>query len=88
MKRWASAEGVTVPIQAVYDVMGNLFNVQSPNDLTGALTRRLASLVIPGQAGPTGKTEASRGGDGSLSKTYFYESNLNYQLQYQPCSGP
>jgi hypothetical protein len=42
----------------VYDITGNIFNVQSPSDLTGALTQRLASLVIPGQAGPTGKIES------------------------------
>ena len=28
IKQWASLSGVTIPIQAVYDVVGNLFNVQ------------------------------------------------------------
>ena len=51
-KQWATSEGVTVPIQAAYDLVGNLFNVQSPTDLDGALSRRLGALIIPGQAGP------------------------------------
>ena len=51
-KQWATPEGVTVPIQAAYDLVGNLFNVQSPGDLDGALSRRLGALIIPGQAGP------------------------------------
>ncbi len=32
--------------------MGNLFNVQTPKDLEGAVSQRLAALVMPGQAGP------------------------------------
>lgn len=36
---------VQLPIQAVFDMVGNLFNVQTPTDLDGALSKRLASLV-------------------------------------------
>ncbi|MEW5312328.1 MAG: hypothetical protein WDW38_003970 [Sanguina aurantia] len=49
---WASERGCQIPIQAVYDLVGNLFNVQSPTELDGAVGRRLGSLVLPGHTGP------------------------------------
>ena len=33
--------------------MIGLFPAQSPSDLDGTVTRRLAAIIIPGQAGPT-----------------------------------
>ncbi|GLI60595.1 hypothetical protein VaNZ11_002742 [Volvox africanus] len=51
-KRWATPEGVQIPMPAVMDLVGNLFNVQSPGDLDGALSVRLAAIVTPGVAGP------------------------------------
>lgn len=38
---------------AVLDLVGNLFNVQSPGDLDGAISLRLAAIVTPGAAGPS-----------------------------------
>ncbi|KAG2444934.1 hypothetical protein HXX76_001670 [Chlamydomonas incerta] len=51
-KRWGSAEGVQIPMPAVLDLVGNLFNVQAPADLDGAVSVRLAAIVTPGAAGP------------------------------------
>ncbi|GIL91134.1 hypothetical protein Vretifemale_18794 [Volvox reticuliferus] len=51
-KRWATPDGVQIPMPAVLDLVGNLFNVQSPGDLDGALSVRLAAIVTPGVAGP------------------------------------
>ena len=41
-----------IPIQAVLDLLGNMFNVQSPAELAGSVSRRLGSLMTPGQTGP------------------------------------
>lgn len=37
---------------AVLDLVGNMFNVQAPGDLDGAVSVRLAAIVTPGAAGP------------------------------------
>eukprot|EP00798_Chlamydomonas_sp_ICE-L_P021139 gene21139-28028_t len=49
--QWASARGAQIPIQAAYDLVGNLFNVQSPKDLEGAVSTKLHAIIIPGQSG-------------------------------------
>ncbi|GAX78644.1 hypothetical protein CEUSTIGMA_g6082.t1 [Chlamydomonas eustigma] len=48
VRQWATEEGTCIPIQAAFDVVGNLLNVQNPNDLDGAMTKRLAALIFPG----------------------------------------
>jgi len=45
------SSGALIPVQAVYDLVGNLFNVQVPTDLEGSIARRLASLVVPSSTG-------------------------------------
>ncbi|KAG2495568.1 hypothetical protein HYH03_006168 [Edaphochlamys debaryana] len=51
-KKWATPEGVQIPMPAAMDLVGNIFNVQAPADLDGAMSVRLASIVTPGAAGP------------------------------------
>ncbi|KAG2448505.1 hypothetical protein HYH02_006396 [Chlamydomonas schloesseri] len=51
-KRWGSPEGVQIPMPAVLDLVGNMFNVQAPGDLDGAVSVRLAAIIAPGAAGP------------------------------------
>ncbi|KAJ9530855.1 hypothetical protein QJQ45_028824, partial [Haematococcus lacustris] len=52
-KAWTSSpHGAAVPIQAVYDLVGNLYSVQVPTDLDAPIARRLASIVTPSSAGP------------------------------------
>lgn len=53
LRAWAaSPQGAALPIQAVYDLVGNLYNVQVPTDLNGMVAKRLATIVTPGAAGP------------------------------------
>ncbi|GFR39671.1 hypothetical protein Agub_g142 [Astrephomene gubernaculifera] len=51
-RRWAAPEGVQIPMPAVLDLVGNIFNVQVPAELDGAVSVRLAAIVTPGSAGP------------------------------------
>jgi hypothetical protein len=52
VKSWASTEGVQIPVNAVFDLVGNLYNVQTPGDLDTAVSKRIAMLVVPGVTGP------------------------------------
>eukprot|EP00198_Chlamydomonas_reinhardtii_P000344 XP_001689679.1 predicted protein [Chlamydomonas reinhardtii] len=47
-KRWGSPEGVQIPMPAVLDLVGNMFNVQAPGDLDGAVSVRLAAIYNSG----------------------------------------
>ena len=49
LQAWSTPKGAQIPLPACYDVLGNLFNVQSPSDLDGTVSQRLATIVVPGQ---------------------------------------
>ncbi|KAG1675162.1 hypothetical protein FOA52_003385 [Chlamydomonas sp. UWO 241] len=53
-RAWATPAGAALPVVAVLDLMGNLFNAQLPAELEGAISARLAAIMQPGKGGGHG----------------------------------